>query len=106
MGTSSRRNLSKVRLFASWGWKSGDPGNVKYMAVECPKKFVEHVGSLYGKDGPTDGNDTPTPVPTAAPCKAWCADKAQNWDKKCRWKNCAGCPECTRRLRGSTGSTL
>merc|ERR1712107_447785 len=41
----------------SWGWRSGNPRDVRYKAVECPSKFVEHVGSLYGRDGPTDGNE-------------------------------------------------
>lgn len=39
------------KLFASWGWKKGDPAEVKFKAVECPPRFVEHVGSLFGADG-------------------------------------------------------
>merc|ERR1712218_319764 len=39
---------------------------------------------------------------SASLCKQWCASNPNSWEKKCKWKKCAGCPSCfTRRLRGS-----
>ena len=38
---------------------------------------------------------TAAPVTTSRPCKNWCRDvRVQEWKKKCKWKNCAGCREC------------
>jgi len=59
--------VSGCRLFASWGWKRGDPTNVKYKPVMCPDQFVEHVATLFGPDGP---NSSPLPAPTPAPTQA------------------------------------
>uniref|UniRef100_A0A7S1QMJ7 Cellulase n=1 Tax=Alexandrium catenella TaxID=2925 RepID=A0A7S1QMJ7_ALECA len=39
------------KLFASWGWKRGDPDKVKFKAIACPPEFVKHVGSLFGAGG-------------------------------------------------------
>merc|ERR1712048_389992 len=39
------------RLFASWGWTIGNPGNVKFRQVACPQKFRDHVGQQFGKHG-------------------------------------------------------
>jgi len=62
------------RLFASWGWKRGDPSRVKFRAVPCPPEFVKHVGSQFGAGGPVAGSPAPatppTPVPSAAPTPA------------------------------------
>jgi len=55
------------RLFASWGWKRGDPSTVKYRAVPCPPKFQEHVGSQFGPNGATPQNPAPTPNPFPTP---------------------------------------
>jgi len=66
------------KLFASWGWKQGDPSGVKYKAVDCPAAFKQHVGSLFGPSGPSEGssespptpvvpNPQPAPQPTPAP---------------------------------------
>jgi len=55
------------KLFASWGWKRGDPSSVKFKAVECPAEFVKHVGSQFGADGPAGGAPAPPAPPTAAP---------------------------------------
>jgi len=41
------------KLFASWGWKRGDPMNVKFKAVPCPPAFVEHVSRQFGPSGVT-----------------------------------------------------
>jgi len=41
------------KLFASWGWKRGDPMNVKFKAVPCPAAFVEHVSRQFGPSGVT-----------------------------------------------------
>jgi len=40
------------KLFASWGWFNGNPDGVKFKAVACPPRLVNHVGSLFGADGP------------------------------------------------------
>lgn len=47
------------QLFARWGWKRGDPKNVKFAAVECPSAFVKHIGSLFGADGPQEASADP-----------------------------------------------
>jgi len=39
------------KLFSSWGWKRGDPSNVKFRVVPCPDQFAKHVGSLFGPSG-------------------------------------------------------
>jgi len=39
------------KLFASWGWTRGDPPHVRFKAVACPPRFVQHIGSLFGPDG-------------------------------------------------------
>lgn len=39
-------------LFASWGWKTGNPKGVDYKVVACPTKFTEHIQSLFGASGP------------------------------------------------------
>jgi len=39
------------KLFASWGWRRGNPSGIKFRAVQCPEAFVEHVGSLFGPGG-------------------------------------------------------
>jgi len=41
------------KLFASWGWTRGDPKQVNFKAVECPSRFVDHIGSLFNESGPT-----------------------------------------------------
>mmetsp|Transcript_4583 Transcript_4583/g.14704 ORF Transcript_4583/g.14704 Transcript_4583/m.14704 type:complete len:247 (-) Transcript_4583:95-835(-) len=43
------------KLFASWGWRKGDPSGVNFKAVECPREFVRHVGSQFGPRGPREG---------------------------------------------------
>merc|ERR1712190_329562 len=40
------------RLFASWGWKRGNPSGVKYKPVECPPEFVRHISVQFTADGP------------------------------------------------------
>lgn len=40
------------KLFAAWGWKRGDPDNVKYRIVDCPRAFVDHVKNQFGSQGP------------------------------------------------------
>jgi len=40
------------KLFASWGWKRGNPASVKYQAVPCPAEFVAHVRAQFAADGP------------------------------------------------------
>jgi len=95
------------KLFASWGWKRGDPSRVAYQVVECPQAFSEHVGQQFGRDGATQTpapTPPPTPPPTPAPCKTWCSSNSKPWSKKCLWEKCRGCPDCAgsvRRLRGS-----
>lgn len=61
------RFIRGCQLFASWGWKRGDPTNVKYKAVTCPQRFVEHIGAQFGPNGAVDGPMPPTPAPTPAP---------------------------------------
>lgn len=39
------------KLFASWGWKRGDPDAVKYKAIECPAEFIKHISSQFGASG-------------------------------------------------------
>jgi len=39
------------KLFASWGWKKGDPSGVKYRSVPCPPAFVNHVSAQFGPKG-------------------------------------------------------
>jgi len=39
------------RLFASWGWKRGDPSSVKYTAVPCPAEFRKRIGAQFGASG-------------------------------------------------------
>lgn len=58
------------RLFASWGWKRGDPTGVKYKAVACPQRFVQHIGAQFGPDGAVGGDTPPTPAPTPSPTPA------------------------------------
>jgi len=41
------------KLFASWGWKGGDPKSVKFKAVPCPPAFVEHVSKQFDRSGVT-----------------------------------------------------
>jgi len=107
------RFIRGCKLFASWGWNRGDPTNVKYKAVTCPERLVEHMGAQFGPNG-AEGGGAPTPAPTLAPtpsptpglCKPWCATNTKSWSKKCLWEKCSGCPDCTngaRRLRGSKG---
>eukprot|EP00928_Gymnodinium_smaydae_P007978 TRINITY_DN12863_c0_g2_i4.p1 TRINITY_DN12863_c0_g2~~TRINITY_DN12863_c0_g2_i4.p1 ORF type:complete len:304 (+),score=20.59 TRINITY_DN12863_c0_g2_i4:69-914(+) len=58
------------KLFASWGWRRGDPEGVKFRAVECPAAFVRHVGGLFDRNGVTAGGSPPTnswPVPAPTP---------------------------------------
>mmetsp|Transcript_68151 Transcript_68151/g.131642 ORF Transcript_68151/g.131642 Transcript_68151/m.131642 type:complete len:443 (+) Transcript_68151:116-1444(+) len=57
------------KLFASWGWKRGDPSTVKYRAVTCPPEFQRHVGAQFGPKGavPQDPVPKPNPSPTPKP---------------------------------------
>jgi len=55
------------KLFASWGWKRGDPSVVKYRAVTCPPEFQRHIGSQFGPKGAVPQNPAPTPNPSPAP---------------------------------------
>eukprot|EP00931_Biecheleriopsis_adriatica_P111597 TRINITY_DN85_c0_g1_i5.p1 TRINITY_DN85_c0_g1~~TRINITY_DN85_c0_g1_i5.p1 ORF type:complete len:455 (-),score=70.27 TRINITY_DN85_c0_g1_i5:32-1396(-) len=41
------------KLFASWGWKRGNPSSVKFNAVPCPSAFAEHVSKQFGPAGVT-----------------------------------------------------
>jgi len=50
------------KLFASWGWKRGDPGSVKFKAVACPAEFVQHVGAQFGTSG-VEPSSTPSVLP-------------------------------------------
>jgi hypothetical protein len=44
---------------------------------------------------------TTSPTPSGK-CKPWCDTNDKDWDKKCTWNSCSGCPSCyTRRLRAS-----
>jgi len=52
------------KLFASWGWKQGDPHTVKYRAVPCPPRFKSHVGSQFGPNGPVSLSHVTTPGAT------------------------------------------
>jgi len=47
------------RLFASWGWTTGNPQRAKYKAVTCPQAFISHVQGLFDEGGPT-GQSTPS----------------------------------------------
>jgi len=40
------------KLFASWGWKKGNPSGVRFKAVTCPPDFVKQVSSQFGPNGP------------------------------------------------------
>jgi len=40
------------KLFASWGWSRGNPDNVNFRAVQCPREFVQHIGSQFAGSGP------------------------------------------------------
>lgn len=51
------------KLFASWGWKSGDPKNAKFKSVVCPPAFVAHVTSVFGTAGPNNLQLAPKPLP-------------------------------------------
>jgi len=51
------------KLFASWGWKRGDPSTVKYRAVKCPPAFKRHVGAQFGRSGAQDPAPAPKPAP-------------------------------------------
>eukprot|EP00928_Gymnodinium_smaydae_P007974 TRINITY_DN12863_c0_g1_i3.p1 TRINITY_DN12863_c0_g1~~TRINITY_DN12863_c0_g1_i3.p1 ORF type:complete len:225 (+),score=23.54 TRINITY_DN12863_c0_g1_i3:26-676(+) len=58
------------KLFASWGWKRGDPEGVTFRAVECPAAFVKHIRGLFDKDGVTAAGSSPTstgPIPASTP---------------------------------------
>jgi len=44
------------KLFASWGWKTGNPGSVRFKFVPCPQEFVKHVGAQFGPSGPLTGS--------------------------------------------------
>jgi len=45
---------------------------------------------------------TKTSSTTTKQCKSWCASNNNNWDKKCNWNGCSGCPQChTRRLQST-----
>jgi len=53
----------------------------------------------------TSASRTTTTI-TAPSCKPWCAGKAENWEKKCRWAACSGCLECARRRLQASDSLL
>jgi len=39
------------RLFASWGWRTGNPSKVSYTAVACPAAFKNHIAQQFGPSG-------------------------------------------------------
>jgi len=100
------RFIKGCKLFASWGWNRGDPTNVKYKAVTCPERLVEHMGAQFGPNGAEGGGEGPTPAPTPAPtlaptpspttglCKPWCSSNSKPWSTKCKWDKCAKCSGC------------
>jgi len=47
---------------------------------------------------------TATSIPPV--CKSWCAGSKKNWQKKCEWDKCSGCPECSGRRLGDTDVVL
>jgi len=51
------------KLFASWGWKRGDPSTVKYRAVTCPLEFQRHIQAQFGPKGAVLQDFAPTPNP-------------------------------------------
>lgn len=81
--------VAGCKLFASWGWKRGDPPNAKFAPITCPPEFTRHVGSLFDAGGVVSGGGsnpgatpappspraTPappsgTPAPPSGPCSA------------------------------------
>ena len=47
------------RLFARWGWTTGDP-DLEYAVVPCPPAFTAHVQAAFGPDGPAGSRRCPT----------------------------------------------
>ena len=47
------------RLFARWGWTTGDP-DLEYAVVPCPPAFTAHVQAAFGPDGPAGSTRCPT----------------------------------------------
>lgn len=64
--------VAGCRLFASWGWTSGDPSGINYKPVECPAKFTELVAAQFNADGVTTGpqGTNPTSAPSTQPPSA------------------------------------
>jgi len=89
--------VAGCKLFASWGWKRGDPPSVKFRAVPCPPAFVKHVGSVFGPKGPLSKStqpsgpkDTPSPDPSLSPPdQPMSSDMPQAGCAKL-WEQCAG----------------
>eukprot|EP00928_Gymnodinium_smaydae_P007977 TRINITY_DN12863_c0_g2_i3.p1 TRINITY_DN12863_c0_g2~~TRINITY_DN12863_c0_g2_i3.p1 ORF type:complete len:560 (+),score=17.19 TRINITY_DN12863_c0_g2_i3:69-1682(+) len=93
------------KLFASWGWRRGDPEGVKFRAVECPAAFVRHVGGLFDRNGVTAAGSSPNnpnPTPASTPivgggCCKFGADCGDCGDDLTGWchKSSANCDVCT-----------
>jgi hypothetical protein len=57
--------VKSCELFADWGWTNGEPKNVKYRVVECPKRFEAWVQERFGPEGVTDNRVSPTITTTS-----------------------------------------
>jgi hypothetical protein len=56
---------------------------------------------------PTPHSNQPTPLPTVDDCKAWCPIYEEaDWDTKCSWWACEGCPNCVTKLPSSLPTPL
>jgi hypothetical protein len=82
------RAQAGCRLFAQWGWTTGDP-DLEYAVVPCPPAFTAHVQAAFGAEGPADAADAPPlaprpprPPPTLCPTDNNCA---------CAWATAAIC---------------
>ena len=40
------------KIFTEWGWYSGNPQNVEWKVVDCPKKFKDKIKGAFGPKGP------------------------------------------------------
>merc|ERR1712151_1136143 len=74
---------------------------------ENPVTTTETITTTTSSQAATTAAITTTTSSQAAGlCKSWCANNSKSWEKKCKWKKCAGCSPCSaRRLRGS-GATF
>ena len=68
--------------------------------IECPPSSPPNPPVATPTNAPiTPATDTPVAAPVVTPtpslkCKSSCYESTKPWDKLCKKKQCAGCPEC------------